>query len=322
MPKVSVIVPIYNVADYIERCAKSLFSQTLKEIEFIFVDDCSSDDSVLRLEKVISQYPECQRDVKIIRHTKNRGLTSARNSGLSIATGEYIAYCDSDDYVHSDMYKLLYERATETQSDVVICDFYFSLPNNILHEQKTIAITNKLDTIKNYIAYGWTVVWNMIVKKSLYDKHNLRSPEYVTYCEDFFLTIRQLVYAEKIAKVDMPLYYYNRANVSSIMHNLNHSSMLDEKRVYLETIELFRDLGVATDYEKEMSWRVLKNKQDLILNPETHNEFLSIYPVSHKYIVSCPSSFCNNKIKLMMWLLTHSCRYILLFILYIRNCLK
>lgn len=316
------IIPVYNVSKYIERCAHSLLNQSLKEMEFIFVDDCSSDDSVLRLKKVISQYQERNEYVKIIHHTKNLGLTSARNSGLSVATGEFIAHCDSDDYVHPDMYKLLYERALSADADLVLCDFYFSLPNNVLHEHKTIAVTSKQDTIKNYIAYGWTVVWNMIVKKSIYDKYNLHSPEHVTYCEDFFLTIRQLVYAEKIAKVDMPLYYYNRANVSSIMHNLNHSSMLDEKRVYLETIELFRDLGVATDYEKEMSWRVLKNKQDLILNPETHNEFLSIYPISHKYIVSCPSSFCNNKIKLMMWLLTHSCRYILLFILFIRNRLK
>ena len=322
MHKVSVIIPVYNVSKYIERCAHSLLNQSLKEMEFIFVDDCSSDDSVLRLKKVISQYQERNEYVKIIHHTKNLGLTSARNSGLSVATGEFIAHCDSDDYVHPDMYKLFYERALSADADLVLCDFYFSLPNNVLHEHKTIAVTSKQDTIKNYIAYGWTVVWNMIVKKSIYDKYNLHSPEHVTYCEDFFLTIRQLVYAEKIAKVDMPLYYYNRANVSSIMHNLNHSSMLDEKRVYLETIELFRDLGVATDYEKEMSWRVLKNKQDLILNPETHNEFLSIYPISHKYIVSCPSSFCNNKIKLMMWLLTHSCRYILLFILFIRNRLK
>lgn len=322
MHKVSVIIPVYNVSKYIERCAHSLLNQSLKEMEFIFVDDCSSDDSVLRLKKVISQYQERNEYVKIIHHTKNLGLTSARNSGLSVATGEFIAHCDSDDYVHPDMYKLLYERALSADADLVLCDFYFSLPNNVLHEHKTIAVTSKQDTIKNYIAYGWTVVWNMIVKKSIYDKYNLHSPEHVTYCEDFFLTIRQLVYAEKIAKVDKPLYYYNRANVSSIMHNLNHSSMLDEKRVYLETIELFRDLGVATDYEKEMSWRVLKNKQDLILNPETHNEFLSIYPISHKYIVSCPSSFCNNKIKLMMWLLTHSCRYILLFILFIRNRLK
>ena len=322
MHKVSVIIPVYNVSKYIERCAHSLLNQSLKEMEFIFVDDCSSDDSVLRLKKVISQYQERNEYVKIIHHTKNLGLTSARNSGLSVATGEFIAHCDSYDYLPPDMYKLLYERALSADADLVLCDFYFSLPNNVLHEHKTIAVTSKQDTIKNYIAYGWTVVWNMIVKKSIFDKYNLHSPEHVTYCEDFFLTIRQLVYAEKIAKVDMPLYYYNRANVSSIMHNLNHSSMLDEKRVYLETIELFRDLGVATDYEKEMSWRVLKNKQDLILNPETHNEFLSIYPISHKYIVSCPSSFCNNKIKLMMWLLTHSCRYILLFILFIRNRLK
>lgn len=276
----------------------------------------------MRLKKVISQYQERNEYVKIIHHTKNLGLTSARNSELSVATGEFIAHCDSDDYVHPDMYKLLYERALSADADLVLCDFYFSLPNNVLHEHKTIAVTSKQDTIKNYIAYGWTVVWNMIVKKSIYDKYNLHSPEHVTYCEDFFLTIRQMVDAVKIAKVYRPLYFNNRENASSITHNLNYSSMLDEKDVYLDTIAFLKDLGVLAAYEKEMSWRVLKNKQDLVLDSRTHDVFLSIYPVSHKYIVSCPQSFCNSKIKMMMWLLTHSCRYILLFILFIRNRLK
>ena len=97
MPKVSVIVPIYNVSLYVEKCARSLMEQTLEDIEYIFVDDCTPDNSLQILEETIKDYPHRQRQIKIVRHEVNRGLTSARNSGLSCVTGDYVAHCDSVD---------------------------------------------------------------------------------------------------------------------------------------------------------------------------------------------------------------------------------
>lgn len=95
-PLVSVIVPVYNVAPYIERCAKSLFEQTLKDIEIIFVDDCSSDNSIELVKNLASNYPDRLAQIKYVRHERNRGLAQARKTGLDIATGEYVAHCDSD----------------------------------------------------------------------------------------------------------------------------------------------------------------------------------------------------------------------------------
>ena len=96
MPKVSVLVPVYGVEKYIERCARSLFEQTLDDMECIFVDDCTPDDSMQVLVKILSEYPRRKEQVKIIHHETNQGLPAARQSGLKIATGEYIAHCDSD----------------------------------------------------------------------------------------------------------------------------------------------------------------------------------------------------------------------------------
>ncbi len=96
--KVSIIVPIYNVEKYIERCAVSLFEQDFEDIEYIFVNDCTPDNSVEILEKVIEKYPNRKSHLKIVHHKENKGLGSARNTGLEQATGNYILHIDSDDW--------------------------------------------------------------------------------------------------------------------------------------------------------------------------------------------------------------------------------
>lgn len=321
MPKVSVIIPVYNVANYIERCARSLFEQTLDDMEFIFVDDASNDDSIHVLQETLFYYPQRKSQVHIIYHGSNLGLTAARNSGLEMATGDFIANCDSDDYLSLDMYKSLYEKAIQEKSDVVYCDFYMAYSShneyyNTLNEDE-----DKTAFLKQYISQGWSVLWNMIIKRELLLTHNLHSPQGITYCEDFYLTVRVLFYANKIVKISDALYYYNRANSSSIMHKLSKKDALDERNTYLDTIEFLTKNGVLTNYQREMSWRILKNKQDLVLNPHQHREFMSIYPKSHQYILSCPTSFCNIKIKIFMWMLAHYLRWPLLGILYLRKTL-
>ena len=122
--KVSVLVPVYGVEKYIERCARSLFEQTMKDgIEFIFTDDCTRDRSIEILEKVVEEYPERKSQVKIIHHEKNQGLVSARVTGLKEAVGEYVIHCDSDDWVEREMYEIMYRQAKDTDSDIVVCDF-------------------------------------------------------------------------------------------------------------------------------------------------------------------------------------------------------
>ena len=127
--KVSVCIPVYGVEKYIERCARSLFEQTMAEgIEFIFVNDCTKDRSIEILEQVLSEYPQRKEQVKIIHHKKNGGLVAARNTGLKHATGDYIIHCDSDDWVDLNMYEAMYNKAIETNADMVYSDFYINTP--------------------------------------------------------------------------------------------------------------------------------------------------------------------------------------------------
>ena len=104
-PKVSMLIPIYGVEKFIERCAISLFEQTYQNIEYIFVNDCTKDDSINVLERVINRYPNRKPFVRIINHTQNKGLAGARNTAVANATGEFIMHVDSDDYVDETMYE-------------------------------------------------------------------------------------------------------------------------------------------------------------------------------------------------------------------------
>ena len=126
MPKVSVLVPVYGVEKYIERCARSLFEQTLDDIEFIFVDDCTPDRSIEILESVIEEYrlrfAEKNYDVRIVRMPTNSGLAAVRRHGIQLATGDYITFCDSDDIMPEDAVESLYNLAVESDADIVSGD--------------------------------------------------------------------------------------------------------------------------------------------------------------------------------------------------------
>lgn len=173
MAKVSIIVPIYNSERYIKRCADSLLSQTIDDLEVIFVDDFSTDKSIAVLKEVIRSYPHRAGRIKILYHDVNKGVSAARNTGLKESTGEYIAYCDSDDFVDEDMYRAMYESAIESNADTVLCDFYMCA-SGTKSEIKTITVSDdRVNTIKSYIGFGWTIISNMICKKSLYDSHSI-----------------------------------------------------------------------------------------------------------------------------------------------------
>lgn len=319
LPKVTVIIPIYCVEKYIERCARSLFDQTLEEIEYIFVNDCTPDRSVEILHSIMHEYPHRAPYVRIINHETNKGLTKTRNTGLSVATGEYIAHCDSDDWVDCDMYRRLYNHAVKTKSDIVYSDIHIAYKSKTEYYNSANYDPDKSKLLQNYISSVWTSLVNMIVKRSIYENNNLRSPEHISYCEDFWLSVRLLHFAKKISKVSKAFYYYNQENGMSIMHNLqNHRG--DDMKCYLETIEFFREEGVLEKYQQEISWRVLNAFHFDMYVPQKHKHILSIFPICHKYILSCP--FYIKRQKQLMWLLSHHCRWVVLLFIFFRNLLR
>ena len=317
MIKLSVIVPIYNVEQYIERCAHSLFQQTYDNIEYIFVDDCSPDNSINILNEVLNDYPHRKSQVKIIRHSENKGLTLARNSGLDVAIGDYVAHCDSDDWVHPTMYETLLQMAIYCDADIVYCDFMAVYKEHSTGYKCIDCIDCKDAFIRSYMITGWTAIWNMVVRRNLYIDNNIKSPVNFTYCEDFYLSTKLLYFASRIEKVNLPLYYYNRMNLGSLLHTFSMKSINDELQCYSEMMTFFKEQGVLNNYIRELSWKILNCKKELVLNPEYHRYFLETFPESHNFIYSCP--FLNVKMKIMMWLLSHKMGFILRPLLRIRK---
>lgn len=304
MPQISVIVPIYNVAKYIEKCVCSLMEQTLDDIEYIFVNDCTPDNSIEILQKTLDRYPNRKVSCKIIHHEINKGLTSTRNTGLAIATGEYIAHCDSDDWVEKTMYEELYYKAKKENADVVYSNINMVFPHSSQIHNAANFSKDKTILMKNYISSIWSVLWNFIAKRELYEINNLKSPTHLCYCEDFWLSVRLFHFANKIEYINKAFYNYNRLNKGSITHNLNNRTEKQEQTAYLETIEFFKEQGLLEEYEQELSWRILKSKQELVLDSSRHKEFLEMFPTSHKYIWTCP--YINKKLKIMMWMLSNN----------------
>ena len=166
--KISVIVPIYNTEKYIQKCVCSLMEQTLDGIEYIFVNDATPDNSIKILQDVICKYPLRKDDCIILHHNENRGLATARNTGLEKAKGKYIYHCDSDDFLETYMLEKLYNVATDKDLDVVYCDFYMDYSDRVVPYNAVDYDENKIEFLKNYITYGWNVVWNTLVRRDIY----------------------------------------------------------------------------------------------------------------------------------------------------------
>lgn len=205
-PKLSVIVPIYGVEKYIERCARSLFEQTLDEIEYIFVNDCSPDRSVEILNNVLNQYPNRISATRIVNMSTNSGLAAVRRHGIQLATGEYIIHCDSDDWIDVNAYKECYELAKQKDYDIVFFDF--DRTDGITHQiyQQNIP-TKKADLIGALIS-GKVMgnVWASISKLELYDKIEVY-PQYNMH-EDLVLALQLVNNADSYGYISKPFYKY------------------------------------------------------------------------------------------------------------------
>src|SRR5690554_2648299 len=165
---VSVIVPFYKAELYIEKCARSLFEQSLGNIEYIFVDDCSPDNSLYILNQTISEYPTLREKIKIIRHETNKGVSQSRNTGLMATTGEYIIHCDSDDWIAPTMYEKMYNCAIMNDSDIVWCDYLTGTPKNMRYHKQSSKPSSE-ECIKNMLTGTGLKphLWDKLVKKAI-----------------------------------------------------------------------------------------------------------------------------------------------------------
>ena len=247
---VSIIVPVYNVEKYIDKCLNSLVNQTLKEIEIIVVNDGTKDNSQKIIDKYTKKYSFVKSYIK-----ENGGLSSARNYGLKHAKGEYIAFVDSDDYVELDMYEKMYKKAVSKNFDMVVCNLKYIYPDksvkaysNISHDLYT------LEEIKRSMLYVYPSAWNKIYNKRLFDS-KIEFKKNIWY-EDVEFLYRLYPYIDSIGVVDEFCYNY-------VQREGAITSTFDERVFhYIDNwngiIKYYIDNNFYDEYKKEIEYSYVR----------------------------------------------------------------
>ena len=242
MPKVSVIVPIYNVEKYLEKCINSLLSQTLEDIQIILVNDGSKDNS----GNIAKEYEKNNKDRVIYVEKENGGLSDARNYGLKYATGDFIAFLDSDDYIEKNAYEEMYNKAIEENADYVECDFIWEFPNKI-RVDKQYPYKNK----KEMLSFVRVVAWNKLIKRQLITDNNLEFPKGLRY-EDVEFTYKLIPFINKFAYVNKPFIHYVQREGS--IANVQNERTAEIFTVLDNVIEFYKKNNIYEKYRDELEY--------------------------------------------------------------------
>ena len=294
--KVSVIIPIYKVEAFIERCATTLMEQTLHEVEYIFVDDATPDRSIQILEEVVARYPEREEQVRIVHHEVNKGLPAARNTGLALATGEYIFHCDSDDHVELTMLEELYHAAKTQDADIVWCDWYLTFAENERY-MKQPCFSTPMEALKAMLSGGMKFnVWNKLVRRSLYTDNQIEFPAGYGMGED--MTMMMLfAHAQKIAYVPKAYYHYIKTNTNAFSQTYSDKHLVELKHNVQRIINYM--LGIyGNDLEKELSFLKLDVKFPFLI-ANNFKRWEEWYPEANRYILQ--NKYISSRSRYIQW---------------------
>ena len=230
MKKVSILVPIYGVEQYIERCARTLFEQTYNDIEYVFVNDCTKDGSIEILQQVIAQYPERQAQVRVIQHAHNQGLGGARRTAFEASTGQYVMHVDSDDLLPHDAVRVMVEAAEQSGADIVDGSYADWENGHSTQIHRSPKVSHKKyerwllsqNIVSNHI-------WGRLYRKEMLIEHGIESVAGIDYSEDYAVVPRAM-YVAKRHVIDDVVYYYRKDNITSYTHHISEKNLTSHFR--------------------------------------------------------------------------------------------
>lgn len=310
MAKVSVIIPVYKVEKYLERCVKSVINQTLKDIEIILVDDGSPDIC----PKMCDDFAEIDSRVKVI-HKKNQGLGMARNSGLEIATAEYVMFVDSDDYIHHEMCETLYDKAILYCVDGVLCGYKLDINGNVVKclmpgmPNQEAVIDYKMEYMPELIGclpnegvfqlYGFSV-WNMLFKNEVIKNYCLKfESERSFVSEDALFQLDYASRANKLLLLPKDYYYYcqNEGSITKRFDVTRYDRQIElykeicrrvksyglpipQMNLRLKRVMLYECLFAVSEAIKYLSFAKSISRLKYIMNNEVLQRVLKTYPIN------------------------------------------
>jgi len=302
---VSYIIPIYNVSGYIEKSVGSLLEQSYSNIEYIFINDCSSDDSEIKLRRIIEKFPERRNKIKVITNEQNFGSATTRNIGLDMAQGEYVMFADSDDWISCDYVEFMVHKMESEDDDIVYCDYFESYDNREKLITQNYGIDN-IECIRSMLGGGLHgSTWNKIYRRSFLLKTKQRFVKGADLFEDVSWNIRLFACTTKISYIPKAFYHYVQYNSNSIIKSMASSEKKRDRAMQrIENVRVACDYLIALGFEeklgKEMREWKLMAKNDLIDDKDDSSlqSWINTFPEADAAIIKCNKITWNYKLLL------------------------
>ena len=270
--KVSILVPVYAVEAYIAECAQSLFGQDYHDLEYIFVDDCSPDNSISVLKEVLTAFPERANQVKIIRHEQNKGVGAARQTAFEHATGEAIMHADSDDIMPPHAVSALVETMQTGNYDIVTGAYTtyenhsegaVNLPPNMPRE-RYVSLLLCQNKVKNNL-------WARLYRRAFLLEQGIDFKSGINYCEDY-TGIARAFFTARFTTTDAPVYGYRIDNITSYTHQISRRSLISMVKANAVVIDFYRRNDVKGRYHQALDMGLLNMYRDAMKNGMRVNE--------------------------------------------------
>lgn len=296
--RVSVIVPIYRSEPYLERCCRSLFEQTLEEIEYLFILDGKSIEAEDIIRQTVEDCPQRKGDVRIVAHEKNLGISCCRQEGHELATGKYIFHCDSDDWMEREALQLLVETAEAEEADIVFFDYTRHYGVKEVCYRSACVLQGEIPTLD-------APLHNKLIRADLIRRNNLRFPEGINWGEDLCMSVLCQIMAEKIAYLPQAFYHRNmhlqsftsQANKEKYMQLVACPQYIEAELQKRNLTGRFASLLMQMKFEVKEYFLIQQQMRDI-------KQWKVLYPECHAYIwqlVGVPFY-----LKFVSYLITHS----------------
>lgn len=284
-PIVSIIVPVYQSVATLNRCLDNILSQTLREIEVLLINDGSVD----RSGDVCEKYAKIDNRVHVF-HKSHSGVSDTRQVGLSHSIGEYVICCDSDDWMELNMLQLLYQKAKNSNADLVVCDYWEEYSKRIIHKEFPRDYDPSIDITDQMYSFSYSVC-NKLIRRDFVVQNNLCFLPSICYAEDLYFSLRLLNSNPHIAYLPQPLYHY-RQNNESLTHNLSLERLESHKKVLLSLTGCLSDsLNKKLNSNKcRFLYEAFKSKN------YSFNDLRKMFPEVHKLILPLVLEHCWRNI--------------------------
>lgn len=279
--KVSIIIPVFNASKHIERCLESLKKQTYRDLEVLFVNDSSTDDSIEKIKAFAEEHETKDLEIKVLQHVKNRGVAAARNTALDAATGDYIYSLDADDYMDADAIEQMVNEAEQIDADVVGIEWMLTFEKNGRHmSQPDVKAGEEMFKKMCRGVMRWNL-WLFMIRRSVIEEHHLRFADGMNMGEDMMLMLKLSQHIKKVSIIHKPLYHY--VSIDTSVSKVWSESLVTQITQNVQEVDEY----VSPQYKKEIAFLKLNQKLPLLISSKQndYDTWLSWFPEANAYIL-------------------------------------